>query len=135
MTDKTYSNDQSKKKDAQVDAGNQGDMNTDDGVDGDFDVRMFSNEYMTSIQRQMEEFAKNPEMLQKTIGPIMRMQQQYMNNPEALSQLGNLEGDEKTVKMMGEVLDLVKRIRARLVRLEKRLEEARVIEPIKQEEQ
>jgi hypothetical protein len=94
------------------------------GEDDNFDLSSFSDEYMASVQEQMKKFTENPEMLQKALGPFMKMQREYMENPDKLSQLA--EGAKSEAD---EMLDLIKRIRSRLVRLEKRLEESGVLKP------
>lgn len=86
---------------------------------------MFSDDYMSSVQEQMKKFSQNPDMLQKALKPFMDMQRDYMDNPEKLAKLTQ---DEKN--QAEEMLDIVKKIRARLIRLEKRLKEAGVIKPL-----
>ena len=84
----------------------------------------FSGDYMASVQEQMQKLAQNPEMLQKAIAPFMNMQKDYMKDPSAMGSLAESKTDT------AELLDIVKRIRARIIRLERRLEESGVLKPL-----
>ena len=96
-----------------------GDTENESGFDG------LGEDYLASVQEQIKKFTEDPEILQQALKPFMEMQRQYMENPEKLAKLAEA-GKSQT----DEMLDIMKRIRARMIRLEKRLEEAGVIKPL-----
>ncbi|AHX11606.1 hypothetical protein NHE_0673 [Neorickettsia helminthoeca str. Oregon] len=91
--------------------------------DLDLDLESLSEEYMASVQEQIKKFTENPEMLQKALGPFMKLQSEYMKDPEKLGSLmSGLEGGtEESFKT--EVQESLKRLRARLAKMDKRLDE------------
>ncbi|MBQ4875463.1 MAG: hypothetical protein HRK26_05100 [Rickettsiaceae bacterium H1] len=49
------------------------------------DFKKFSEQYLKSCKEQISALANNPSMLEKALEPFMKMQQEYLNNPESLS--------------------------------------------------
>ena len=106
-----------------VDDKNSSGENNNESDAGNFDE--FSKDYLESCKEQIEKLTQNPAMLEKALAPFMKMQRDYMENPDKLAKImegGKSESDEIT--------DSLRRIRARLARLEKRLEESGVLKPI-----
>lgn len=94
-----------------------------DGADLDLDLENLSEEYMASVQEQIKRFTENPDMLQKALGPFMKLQSEYMKDPEKLGNLmSGMEGTgEDTFKT--EVQESLRKLRARLAKMDKRLDE------------
>lgn len=51
------------------------------------DFKKFSDQYIKSCREQISTLAQNPEMLEKALEPFMKMQQEYLNNPESTQML------------------------------------------------
>lgn len=81
-------------------------------------------DYMEAVREQLDNLMKNPQMLEKTMETYMEMQRKIMENPDKITKF--MEGGKSDSE---ETLDLVKKIASRIVRLEKRLEEAGVLKP------
>ncbi|ABD45639.1 hypothetical protein [Neorickettsia sennetsu] len=94
-----------------------------DDADLDLDLENLSEEYMNSVQEQIKKFTENPEVLQKALAPFMKLQSEYMKDPEKLGSLmSGIEGaGEDTFKT--EVQESLKKLRARLAKMDKRLDE------------
>ncbi|ACT69668.1 hypothetical protein ACJZTR_02960 [Neorickettsia risticii] len=94
-----------------------------DDADLDLDLENLSEEYMASVQEQIKKFTENPEVLQKALAPFMKLQSEYMKDPEKLGSLmSGIEGaGEDTFKT--EVQESLKKLRARLAKMDKRLDE------------
>ena len=66
------------------------------------DFKQFSEQYLKSCKEQISALANNPSMLEKALEPFMKMQQQYLNNPESMNLLTENAGSSNKTESVGE---------------------------------
>ncbi len=120
----------------------------------DDDFKKFSEQYIKSCKEQISALASNPQMLEKALEPFMKMQQEYLNNPENANLLAgvtnsmssnNDNNDEDTLnvilqkmshrlqvirkKVLPKIMESIERIDSRLMESIERID-SRLMESI-----
>ncbi len=92
----------------------------------DKEVEKFTQQYLASCKEHIERLASDPTLLQKTLEPFMKMQEQYLAG-SGLS-LGSEEDDDsgsseplRFSNENNELADEIKKLKERVTRLERRV--------------
>ncbi|WP_339045652.1 hypothetical protein [Candidatus Mesenet endosymbiont of Agriotes lineatus] len=83
----------------------------------DKEVEKFTQQYLASCKEHIERLANNPELLQKTLEPFMKIQEQYLSGNNLPLESDEEDSDEGHSSDLDELKNKVKKLNREAVRL------------------